>query len=87
MPGGCPCGISWRSTLTNMKNSNTDFIFIRLGDALNMTRNKFEEIYGDSLISMDLKDASKFNLTVTNLISQIIETNYEFCDKSRILSP
>ena len=31
MPGGCPCGISWRSTLTNMKNSNTDFIFIRLG--------------------------------------------------------
>ena len=54
-----------------MKNLNTDFIFIRLGHALNVTKNKFEEIYGDTLIFMDMKDASNFHLTVTNLISQI----------------
>ena len=86
-PDGCPCGINWRSTLTNMKNSNTGFIFIRLGHALNLTKNKFEEIYGESLTIMDLKDASNFKLKVTNLISQIIEKNYEYCDKSRILPP
>ena len=85
IPEGCPCKISWRSTLTTMKNSNTDFIFVRLDSVLNVTKSKFEEIYGDALISMDLRDASNFNLTVTNLISQIIETNYEFCDKSRII--
>ena len=84
-PEGCPCNLSWRSILTNMKNSNTDFIFIRLDQRLNVTRYKFEEIYKDGLISVDLQDAKNFNLKVTNLISQIIETNFEYCDKSRMI--
>ena len=82
-PEGCPCKISWREVLTNMKNSNTEFIFIRLSQSLNMTKAKFGEIYKNDLKSMDLQDATKFNLSVTNLINRIIETNFEYCDKSK----
>ena len=66
-----------------MKNSNTEFIFIRLSQSLNMTKAKFGEIYKNDLKSMDLQDATKFNLSVTNLINRIIETNFEYCDKSK----
>ncbi|OMJ80154.1 hypothetical protein SteCoe_19648 [Stentor coeruleus] len=83
-PKGCPCGISWRRLMSDIKVMKGKFYLVKLSTLLNNTSILFKKELNESYIETNLEGMSRFTLEVTNTISKIIHADLEFSYGARV---
>ena len=77
-PDGCPCNISWKKVLDEMKNSKAVIIFVKLTQILDKTVELFNRQYDNKIRLSELQDVKYFQQQVGRKISVVIQTDLEF---------
>lgn len=76
-PEGCPCNISWRRIVDDMKKENSSIIMVRINDKLDKAYRLFNEQFGGGIILKELINVQDFKL-IEQSIATVIQTDLEY---------